>query len=537
MRMQNKRPRASARRGESTWPVAYRWLATGTIAIYTAIGCKIVTPAMAQELPGPTRPADRRKFAIAPGILTDVTGSFETVSGIHVTLTTEGIGNLSSPGVSGVFTPEAALDRLLEGTGVAWRASGSKEVVLSLKQVKASVDVAGTVSALSTSMPKYSEPIQDTPQTISVVSQNTMQEQNATTLRDALRNVAGISLAAGEGGSQGDNLTIRGFTARNDLYLDGMRDFGSYYRDPFDLQEVEVLQGPSSTTFGRGSTGGVVNQAAKAPSLTRFFSGTFDGGTDLTRRATADVNLPVPALGTGAAFRLNIMGDEGNVAGRDVAENRRFGVAPSLSLGLGTPTRWTFSYFHQDGDDIPDYGIPWLFNGPAPVDRQNYYGFSKGNFLRTYDDVGTVKFEHDFNEHVSIRNQVRDANYVRDAQITEPQLTGTVTLATPLDQILVTCNEISVNSVEKFLDDQLDLTVNFQNGPIHQTLTAGVEISREISDPTRPKYTNVPTTSLLNPDPVRLSPGWKPSRPSFTPPPTAPQVIFSIQFVLEKSGN
>ena len=105
-----------------------------------------------------------------------------------------------------------------------------------------------------------------------------MQEQGTTTLRDALRNVAGISLAAGEGGAQGDNLTIRGFTARNDLFIDGMRDFGSYYRDPFDMQEVEVLQGPSSVTFGRGSTGGVVNQESKTPGLAGFVSGDLISG-------------------------------------------------------------------------------------------------------------------------------------------------------------------------------------------------------------------------------------------------------------------
>src|SRR5580698_11315437 len=97
-----------------------------------------------------------------------------------------------------------------------------------------------------------------------------MDQQNTTTLRDALRNVAGISLAAGEGGAQGDNLTIRGFTARNDLFIDGMRDFGSYYRDPFNTEAVQVLQGPSSVTFGRGSTGGVVNQASKLPQLKEF---------------------------------------------------------------------------------------------------------------------------------------------------------------------------------------------------------------------------------------------------------------------------
>src|SRR5208337_445464 len=134
------------------------------------------------------------------------------------------------------------------------------------------------------SLPKYTEPLRDIPQSISVVTQEIMEQQGATTLRDALRNVAGISLAAGEGGSQGDNLTIRGFTARNDLFIDGMRDFGSYYRDPFNLQEVQVLEGPSSVTFGRGSTGGVVNQATKTPSLNRGISGDVDFGTDSTRR-------------------------------------------------------------------------------------------------------------------------------------------------------------------------------------------------------------------------------------------------------------
>ena len=92
-----------------------------------------------------------------------------------------------------------------------------------------------------------------------------MDDQGATTIRDALRNVPGISLAAGEGGAQGDSLTIRGFTARNDIYLDGMRDFGSYYRDPFYLEGIQVLKGPSSILFGRGSTGGVVEQDSKLP--------------------------------------------------------------------------------------------------------------------------------------------------------------------------------------------------------------------------------------------------------------------------------
>jgi len=291
-----------------------------------------------------------------------------------------------------------------------------------LRSVETTVEVTDKNAPLESSSPKYAGPLRNTPQSISVVPRQIMEAQGAMTLRDTLRNVAGISIAAGEGGSQGDNLTIRGFTARNDLFIDGMRDFGSYYRDPFNLEQVEVLQGPSSVTFGRGSTGGVVNQASKAPNLGRILSGDIVFGSDRTRRVTFDFNAPAPMLGPTAAFRLNIMGDEQNVAGRDVTENRRFGAAPTLALGLGTATRLTLSYLHQTANDIPDYGVPWLFNGPAPVNRTNYYGFKTGNFLRTYDDIGTARVDHDFNSKVTLRNQARYANYVRNVQITEPQV-------------------------------------------------------------------------------------------------------------------
>lgn len=179
------------------------------------------------------------------------------------------------------------------------------------------------------SIPKLTEPLLNTPQTIDVVPRQVLDDQGVTTFRDALRNVPGISLAAGEGGSQGDSLTIRGFTARNDIFLDGVRDFGSYYRDPFYFEDIQVLKGPASILFGRGSTGGVVEQDSKRPKLDRFVTSTFTIGTDLTRRVTADVNQPLPDLGRGAALRLNVMAQDGNVADRDAARNRRFGLAPA----------------------------------------------------------------------------------------------------------------------------------------------------------------------------------------------------------------
>ena len=207
--------------------------------------------------------ASSHPFEITAGPLGDVLDAFQKASGLRVVVSDERIRSLSSPGVSGAYTSEQALTRLLEGTDIQYKFVDAGTVKLSLSPVAQSVTVSAQAEGVG--LTKYSQPVLDTPQTISVVPQHIMQEQGTTTLRDALRNVAGISLAAGEGGSQGDNLTIRGFTARNDIFLDGMRDFGSYYRDPFDQESIAVLQGPSSVVFGRGSTGGVVSQTSKMP--------------------------------------------------------------------------------------------------------------------------------------------------------------------------------------------------------------------------------------------------------------------------------
>jgi catecholate siderophore receptor len=361
---------------------------------------------------------------------------------------------------------------------------------------------AGSYKNDELELPKVSQPLRDTPQSVTVIPREVMDDQNATTLRDALRNVSGISIAAGEGTLQGDNLTIRGFTAQDDIFLDGLRDIGSYYRDPFNYQSVAVLEGPESVMFGRGSTGGVVNQQSKTPVLNPFVAGTLTLGTDVTRRGTVDVNEPVPELGQGAAVRLNIMGNESDVADRDVTENRRFGFAPSLTLGLGTPTKLTFSYFHQSEDDIPDYGIPWVkFAGqtsePADVAHHNYYGFDDDHFNSDVD-IGTITLEHDFGDSAALQNQLRYGNYDRNYRITEPQVTNTV--AAPLSALSVNRNELGGIGTQTSLWDQLDLTTKFSTGFIDHTLVTGAEGGRETADLTRFTYSGVPGTSLVSPN-------------------------------------
>lgn len=530
MRGSNKKKQAE-NRAKGCWPVTYRFVAMGTLMAYTAFGASKVamgSPFGANgDKNGPNSGSGSqtlvvRRFEISEGTLGDVLASFEKITSIHVSYADEGIKLLHSGGVTGLYAPDQALKRILAESGTTCRFTAANQILVQLAGLSASIEVnADSRMPEVISSPKYTELLRETPQTVNVVSQQVMQEQGANTLRDALRNVAGISLAAGEGGAQGDNLTIRGFTARNDIFLDGMRDFGSYYRDSFNYENVDVLQGPTSVTFGRGSTGGVVDQESKVPEARNFVSGTLQFGSDMTRRITADVNHQ---FGKNAAFRLNAMGQDSQVSERDIAENRRAGIAPALTFGLGTPTRVTLSYLHQSEDDNPDYGIPWLFNGPAPVDRTNYYGFEHGNYLKTQVDVGTVKVEHEFGTSVTLRNQVRYGHYRRDVKITEARVIPTlpdgrlVTPDTPIDEINVTRNQIAVNSLETYLGDQLDLSFRFKTGGISHTLVMGVEDGRETSAPERftfptslagtpPGTVIVPGTSLADPDETQLGAG------------------------------
>ena len=188
-----------------------------------------------------------------------------------------------------------------------------------------------------------SSSLQDTPQAVTVVSGETMKSQATTTLGEALRNVPGITIAIGEGGTlAGDQFKIRGFDAKDDVYLDGLRDFAAYTRDSFNYEEVQVLKGPSGLMFGRGTTGGAINVVSKTPFLDDRTIGHIEGGNGAHVRATADTNYQ---LSDTAAVRLNLMFTDTGVVDRDLVHSARWGWAPtrlslpaiSISMRLAAP--------------------------------------------------------------------------------------------------------------------------------------------------------------------------------------------------------
>lgn len=351
--------------------------------------------------------------------------------------------------------------------------------------------------------------VQDAPQSISIVSREVMEQQAASTLADVLRNVSGISMAAGEGGGGpgGDNLTLRGFGARNDIFVDGIRDFASYTRDTFNVEQVEVVKGPASAQTGRGSTGGYINMFSKQPQLMSFVRGSVAGGAPNYARATFDINLGEDriGLGGGTAVRLNGMYHNADAPGRDFVESERMGLAPSVAVGLGSSTRAILSYLYLRQNNQPDYGIPFVpatntalaeyADQPAPVDFDNYYGLTKRDYEKTRTHMLTFALEHDLTDTVRISNTTRYGYATRDSIYSAPRFAGDTTLVNPQTQ--------SRDTVDEVLFNQSNLFAEFNTGALRHDLIAGFEIADEKSRNQPRTITPGTPTDLFEPNPRR----------------------------------
>ncbi|MCW0209745.1 TonB-dependent siderophore receptor [Achromobacter veterisilvae] len=366
--------------------------------------------------------------------------------------------------------------------------------------------------------PKMTAPLLDTPRTVQVVPKQVIQDQSASTLQDVLRNSPGITFGAGEGGRPGGDLPIiRGQNSAGSIFLDGIRDSSTQVRDTFNLEEVEVIKGPDSVYSGRGGAGGSINMISKTPKAADFTEGTVQIGTDNNYRATIDSNW---RLDEKAAFRLNVMGTKGDVPGRDNAVDfERWGVAPSLTLGVGTPTRITLSYYHYQDDSMPDYSIPYDPKTGQPVtetmgvSRKSFYGLTGRDFMKTRDDVASVDLQHDFSDKLQLRSVLRYGRGTTDFAATNPDDSkGNVPKG------LVYRALKSGYYVTKTFASQTDLTGEFETGSLKHSFDLGFEYSNIKQDkdgytesgvPTNGNCTQVSTmcASLWDPDPHVSYPG------------------------------
>jgi catecholate siderophore receptor len=461
---------------------------------------RIVVPAeiqLARAFPAQASRGDERRlrFDIPAAPLRIVLAEIERLSGVGILLTDAAIADISSPGVSGILTPLEAIARALDGTSVTSRVTGPNRISVEIRLASESVDVTGAISQPAPSSPKYAQPLIDVPQTIEVIPREVMEAQGVTTLSDALRNVPGISLQAGEGGgasnTSGDMFNLRGFSANNSLFVDGVRDDGLMSRDVFNLEQVEVFMGPTGSDVGRGNAAGYVNMQTKAPHETSAYAVTYGYGSGGLNRTTVDLNQDLAFsahdswLGR-SAVRLNALWEDGGVAGREIVTRKNQSVAPSIALGLNTQTRVTGAVQITRQDNVPDYGIPgsaWSDTQLAPttviatqpVNSRNFYGSVGYDFDKVEQQSYTGRVEHDINSNLTIRNQTRYNETHRTAVITAVQ---SPTSFVPQSETVTLARQGNERE-NTILSNQTSLSARFATGRLRHTANAGIEVASE----------------------------------------------------------
>ncbi|WP_324743578.1 TonB-dependent receptor [Tsuneonella sp. CC-YZS046] len=365
-----------------------------------------------------------------------------------------------------------------------------------------------------TASDKSTAPLLNTPQTISVIPQEVIRDRAARTLADVLRNTPGISFDAGENGfaTSTNNFTLRGFDSSGNVFIDNSRDSGSYARDIFNVESVEVVKGAAADN-GRGSAAGYVNINTKKPTLDGFVSGDISFGFDQydsksRKRGTIDINQPI---GGTAAVRLNAVVEDSGVPGRDLARNKFWGVAPSVAVGLGTSLRAILSWEHLERDDRPDWGVPGAtirkksFDASAAYNpltegapRDGFYGLAS-DFDDTTADSILGRLEYDLSSAVTISNQTRWSRIKRASRFTNPTGFTPATLSVPTGTVFY-------DRVNKSISNITNLSAKFDTGGISHNLALGVEFTSEKSNADR-LGAAVPapgSTSLFDPDPIRV---------------------------------
>ncbi|WP_262417925.1 catecholate siderophore receptor Fiu [Pantoea dispersa] len=343
--------------------------------------------------------------------------------------------------------------------------------------------------------PKFTRPLVDTTRTMTVIPDQVIKDQGVTNLTDALKNVPGVgAFYAGENGSSttGDAVYMRGVDTSNSIYVDGIRDIASVTRDTFNTQQVEVIKGPSGTDYGRSAPSGSINMISKQPRLDTGLDASVSAGSAWMRRGTLDYNQ---AINDNAAFRLNLMGEKTHDAARDNIQNERYGVAPSLALGLDTATRLYVNYLHVHQNNTPDGGIPTVglpgysapsaayaaLNNSGKVATSNYYG-TDSDFDKSTTDSATLRFEHDLSDNTTLRNTTRWSRVKQEYLLTAVMGgASNITAPNPNDvgswrwSRLANTKDIS----NRILTNQTNITSKFATGSVGHDVSAGVEFTRE----------------------------------------------------------
>ncbi|MGJ0454551.1 MAG: TonB-dependent receptor domain-containing protein [Methylocystis sp.] len=341
------------------------------------------------------------------------------------------------------------------------------------------------------SSPKFTEPVLNTPRTITVLTKEVLDDKNAFSLREIGRSTAGVTLGTGEGGNAfGDRFFLRGFDVRNDIFVDGIRDPGVSIRENFYTEQVEILRGPGSTFAGRGTAGGAINIVTKQATDRDFTDlKTIGGFSDHMKRVTLDVNKAISPI---LAVRVNALYQGSNVAGRGFVTDDRNGVSGSVVFKPVENLKLTAEYTHVYLNGLPDFGVPYnrIWNRPFTeglVSRDTWYGFLGRDKQTAVQNFGTYTAEYRYNENLTFNARLRQGRSMLDYIGTLPE---SPSLFFPgVFNATLNLNPQSRHQSTAVFDEQTEATIKFETGPVKHALVAGVEFARE--GVTRNTYTGL----------------------------------------------
>ena len=416
------------------------------------------------------------RFDIPAGPLDHALSAFERIAGVAVTVSSSlrpTVQTLNSPGVTGTFTADQALERLLAGTGLSHRLSGANAYAIDVRPVSESVDVHADfrdTDSASITATKTLTPLRDVPQSVTVITRTMISDQSMQSMADVVRYVPGIGMGQGEGNR--DTPILRGNSTTADFFVDGIRDDVQYFRDLYNVERVEALKGPNAMIFGRGGAGGVINRAMRQADWNTAREVTLQTGSQDNRRMSVDFDQPISSR---FATRLTAMYENSDTYRHGVGIER-YGFNPSMAYSLGDSTalRVNFERFHDDR--TADRGIPSFGDRPVETARSTFFGDpGQSNAFVTVNAL-TSAIDHKFAGTMLLRNRTRYADYDKFYQNVYPSS------AVSADGSTVSLAAYNNSTARRNFFNQTDVNLTAFSGRIKHALLVGGEVGRQATD-------------------------------------------------------
>lgn len=435
-------------------------------------------------------------YSVAPGSLAAALANFAEQAGVSVVVSPDLAAGKRSAGLQGQWSVAAGLQRLLQGSGLEAAPSGEGVYVIRPlpgasavelgatsivgREQSATGPVDGYLAERSAAGTKTDAPLIKTPQSISVITRDQMDDQAVTSVAQALR-YSGGTFADYRGSSHRvDEVYVRGF-GYAPTYLDGLTVGGESYTqvDPWFLERVELIHGPASVLYGQANPGGLLAMTSKRPSTEAKNRVQFGVGSDSLRRGAFDLNGQLDEQGT-LLYRLNGLLSKGQAEVDHIDEERQ-ALAPSLTWQPNEDTSLTLLAYYQNDPDA-GYRNFWPTDGVAnsgPHGRiSRHLNVGDPDFYQSEREQSSIGylFEHRFNDLLTFRQNLR---YLKE----EGHYKQLTFMFMSDDRTLERVPADSREELEQVVVDS-QLQLDFATGPLGHTLLTGMDYKRTHRDAT-----------------------------------------------------